>query len=172
MPSNQPKRRIIAIDPGYERLGIAVVEKVDGKERVIYSDCFKTSPKTPHPKRLLAIGEKLRAVIAEYQPTALAAETLFLQTNQKTVMAVAEARGVILYAAACYSLPVWEFSPLQIKMAVTGYGRSDKRQLTGMVKRLVKIEKKIIDDDEFDAIAVGLTFFAHENSDRVKGRAP
>ncbi|MFA6158515.1 MAG: crossover junction endodeoxyribonuclease RuvC [Candidatus Paceibacterota bacterium] len=155
--------RIIAIDPGYERLGIAVLERLPRqKETLIYSDCFKTSAKIPHAERLGLVGKELARVISEYAPRALCLESLFFSENKKSAIAVAEARGVILYQAAAHNLPVYEYGPGQIKVAVTGYGKSDKRQVISMVPRLISIEKEIKHDDEYDAIAVGLTCFAIE----------
>jgi crossover junction endodeoxyribonuclease RuvC len=152
--------KILAIDPGYERLGLAVIEKKDGKEELLFSDCFKTSAKEEHSKRLLLIGQKIAEIIETYSPKALSIETLFFKTNAKTAMKVSEARGVIIYEAKKAGLDIVEFSPLQIKTAVTGYGKSDKSQVTFMVKRLIKIETEPKYDDEYDAIAVGLTYFA------------
>lgn len=152
--------RVLGIDPGYERLGIAVVEKQNNKETVVYSECFHTPPKMPFHERLFLLGERVRVVIDEYSPEALAIETLMFNTNQKTAIHVAEARGVVLYEGARKKLEVYEFTPLQIKIAVTGHGRSDKKQMTEMVKKLVKIEKKDAKDDEYDAIACALTCLA------------
>ena len=155
--------RLIAIDPGYERLGIAVIEKLPkAKEVLLYSDCFKTDSKLPHCERLKLIGGEIARVIGEFKPTALSLEDLFFSTNTKTAMTVAEARGVILYEAAKNGLKVFEYGPGQIKVAVTGYGKSDKEAVIAMVLRLIKIDKKIKHDDEYDAIAVGLTCFATE----------
>jgi crossover junction endodeoxyribonuclease RuvC len=153
--------RIIAIDPGYERLGIAILEKETGKEKLIFSECFTTSIKEKHENRLKLIGAEIERVIKKYQPEAMGIETLFFKTNAKTAMKVSEARGIMLYEAAKNNLNILEFTPLQIKVAVTGYGKSDKDQVTEMVKRLIKIENPIKYDDEYDAIAVGLTFFAY-----------
>lgn len=154
--------RILAIDPGYDRLGIAVLEKQNGKEVVLFSACAVTDKKQPHHKRLAHIGREVKNAIAEWKPGALAIETLFLFSNQKTAMRVAEARGVILYESALAGLAVFEYTPLQIKIAVTGYGRSDKRQVTGMVKKLVALSSKKRLDDEYDALAIGLTCLATE----------
>jgi crossover junction endodeoxyribonuclease RuvC len=153
--------KIIAIDPGYERLGVAILEKANNKEVLLFSTCLKTDPKAPHEERLKIIGTGVNNLIENYQPEAMAIETLFFQTNAKTDMKVSEARGVMLYEAAKNNLKLGEFSPLQIKVAVTGYGKSDKEQVTEMVKKLIKINTPIKYDDEYDAIAVGLTFFAH-----------
>lgn len=155
--------RLLAIDPGYERLGIAVLEKnPKEKERLLYSDCFKTDKKLPHYKRLGHIGSELEKILQEFKPQALCLENLYFSNNQKTALTVAEARGVILYQAAKHGLKVYEYGPGEIKVAVTGYGKSDKEQVTSMVPRLIKIEKEIEYDDEYDAIAVGLTCFAIE----------
>jgi len=154
--------KILGIDPGYERLGIAVLEKNKGdkKERVIFSDCFKTSAKIPFEERLLLLGKEIERLFALYQPDGLAIETLFFTNNQKTAMKVAEVRGMILYQAKSNGLIIQEFTPLQIKVAVAGHGQGDKRQVANMVTKLVIIEKEIQHDDEYDAIAIALTGFA------------
>lgn len=152
--------RILGVDPGYERLGIAVVEKQNNKEIVVYSECFHTPKDLLFHGRLFLLGEKIRTVIEEHEPQVLAIETLVFNTNQKTAIHVAEARGVVLYEVARKKLEVYEFTPLQIKIAITGYGRSDKKQVAEMVKNLVRFEKKDAKDDEYDAIACALTCFA------------
>ena len=152
--------RIISIDPGYERMGVAVIDKKGPKEELVFSECFKTSAKIPHEERLKLIGAEIEDVIKKFNPKAMAIENLFFKTNAKTAMHVAEARGVMLYVASKNGLGVSEFTPMAIKVAVTGYGKSEKGQVTEMVKRLIKVEKEIKYDDEFDAIAVGLTYFA------------
>lgn len=155
--------RILGIDPGYERLGIAVLEKNIGenKECVLYSECFKTSSKLEFTERLLLIGQKTKEIIKNYGPDIISIETLFLNTNQKTVMRVAEARGVVIYEAINSGLKVFEASPPQIKMATTGYGAATKEQIIKMVKLLVTIDKSKKSDDELDAIAIALTAFAN-----------
>lgn len=152
--------RIIAIDPGYERMGVAVVEKEGRKEVLVFSECFKTSAKISHEERLALIGKEIDSLIRKYKPGAMAIETLFFKNNQKTGMKVSEARGVMLYVASANGLAVKEFSPMAIKIAVTGYGMSEKKQVIDMTKRLIKIDKELKYDDEYDAIAVGLTYFA------------
>lgn len=156
--------KILAIDPGYERMGMAVLEGAVGKEQVVFSDCVRTKAGDAHASRLVIIGKEIGKTIEKYAPEAVAVETLFLITNQKTAMMVSEARGVILCEAARHNLPVYEYTPLQIKIAVTGYGRGDKKSVIGMVKKLVNMNKPKALDDEYDAIAVGLTHFAsHRN---------
>lgn len=160
--------RIIAIDPGYERLGIAVLEKSYSgftavKEQLVFSECFKTSKKLPHHERLALIGNRIKEVIEKYEPEALATEKLYFSGNQKTAMLVAEARGVILYTGSSLGLDIFEYTPADIKIAITGYGKADKNQIIDMVKKLIQIGSKALSgnsDDEFDAIAIGLTHFA------------
>ncbi|MEK7107927.1 MAG: crossover junction endodeoxyribonuclease RuvC [Patescibacteria group bacterium] len=162
--------KIIAIDPGYERLGIAVLENT-ATPRVVFSCCFKTSIALPHESRLLAIGEEIKKVIGKYQPEELAIEKLFFNVNQKTAFKVAEARGVILNAGATAGLAVAEYTPLQVKIAVTGYGRGDKKQVIDMVKKLAVFPSpaksrgdRWANDDEMDAVAIGLTHLACRKS--------
>lgn len=155
--------RIIAIDPGFERVGIAILEKTHGKETVLHSECFKTSAKEAFEKRIFLVGEKVRGAIGRWKPETLSIEKLYLETNQKTAMRVAEARGVCVYEAARAGLRIVEFTPLEVKVAVAGYGKAGKRQVMDMVRRLVKISAHTSSDDELDAIAIGLTCFATGN---------
>ena len=154
--------KILGIDPGFERLGVAILEKNkdDKKEKIIFSECFKTSAKLEFHERLSLIGAEVKNVIKKYKPKILAIETLFLTTNHKTVMHVAEARGVVVYEAASSGLKIFEASPPQIKIATTGYGRASKEQVMKMVKILVKMDNSKTSDDELDAIAIALTAFA------------
>jgi len=163
--------KIISIDPGYERLGIAIIEKVAssatrrvGVEELLFSECFKTSAKLPHHERLTLIGNRIKEVVKKFKPEQMATEKLFFSGNQKTAMLVAEARGVILYTGSSLGLQVFEYTPNAVKIAITGYGRSEKRQMIDMVKKLIKVDSKTNSDDEFDAIAIGLTHYAtHKN---------
>lgn len=155
--------KILSIDPGYERIGVAVIEKTFlKKDKLVFSECFKTSAKIPFPERLRNIGEEVERVIKKYKPEALGIEKLYLTTNQKTVMGVSEARGVIVYTAARNNLSVYEYTPPQIKIAVTGYGKASKEMVMSMVPKLIDIDSTINSDDELDAIAIGLTLLACE----------
>jgi crossover junction endodeoxyribonuclease RuvC len=153
---------LLSIDPGYERLGVAIIKKdARQKERLVFSECFKTSTRLPHSERLALIGDRIKEVVKKYKPQALATEKLFFAKNQKTALMVAEARGTILYAASSCGLPIFEYTPIEIKLAVTGYGKSEKRQVISMVEKLIEIPaRKTKSDDEYDAIAIGLTHFA------------
>ena len=153
--------KVLSIDPGYERLGIAILEKENGIEKIIFSETFKTLAKDDFIKRMFLIGKEIEKIIKKYNPKILSIEKLFFNTNQKTATNVSEVRGSIIYIAMKYGLEVFEYTPLEIKSAVTGDGRADKKQMVFMVKQLIKIEKEVKYDDEWDAIAIGLTFFAY-----------
>lgn len=159
--------RILGIDPGYDRLGIAVIEKPSApsrvrgpKETLLYSDCFQTSAKDPIYVRLGQIGAEVSRIMDEYQPDALSIENLFITKNQKTAMRVAEARGIILYEAQKRGLSIHEYTPMEIKVAVTGDGGSDKRMIAKMLSLLIKMPARKTIDDECDAIAAALAHAA------------
>ena len=159
--------KILSIDPGYERVGISILENpstCSGQERLIYSDCFKTSAELPFIERLELIGNEVEKIIKKHKPSVFAIEKLFFNTNQKTATNVSEVRGALIYIALKNKLTVYEYTPLQIKSAVCGDGHGDKNQVIAMVKNLISIEKEIKYDDEYDAIAIGLTCFASERN--------
>ena len=156
--------RILSVDPGYDRCGIAVIDRLDGKESLVYSNCVTTDTTMSFEKRLHVVGSAIENAIKKYIPEALAAEKTFFSKNQKTALEVSHARGVILYEAARAGIPVFEYSPPEIKVATTGYGASTKEQIMSMVPKLIEINKEIQYDDEFDAIAVGLTHLAHHKT--------
>ena len=156
--------KIIGIDPGYERVGIAVLEKnkTDRKETVLYSNCFKTNAKLSLDERIFLIGKEIEKVIKEFSPEVMAIEKLFFENNAKTAMGVSEARGAIVFVAKSLGLKVLQYTPLQIKSAVTGYGKADKSAVHMMVHKLVTLPKDVKQDDEIDAVAVAITGFATE----------
>ena len=147
--------RILAIDPGYDRLGLAVVEGDPSRPILIWSDCFFPK-KGAVSERLADVSMAVTAAIKKYGPDVLAIETLFFSINKKTALGVAESRGAILAAAGLTSLSVIECSPQQVKLAVTGYGNADKKSIATMVPKLIALSKKKRIDDEIDAIAVGI----------------
>lgn len=154
---------ILAIDPGFERMGISVIQKEKGtKETLLHSECFKTSKEKTFADRLLLIKNKIAQLCQEYKPTVLATESLFMATNLKTGIQVAHARGVIIMTAREYGVSLYEYTPLQIKVAVTGYGKSDKQAVMSMVPKIISIPSVKNSDDELDAIAIGLTCIAYE----------
>ncbi|MCR4333851.1 MAG: crossover junction endodeoxyribonuclease RuvC [Patescibacteria group bacterium] len=151
--------RILAIDPGYDRLGIAVVEGDPSRPTLLWSDCV-VPDKGLREIRLARVWNAVTDAINEYAPTALAIETLFFSINKKTALGVAEARGAILSAAGVARLPVIECSPQQIKLAVTGHGGADKKAVARMIPQLLSLPNRKRLDDELDAIAIGITGLA------------
>ncbi len=148
---------ILGIDPGYERLGVAILEKKESKEKLLFSSCIKTQAKTPFSERLFILGKELEKIFKKWKPDVTAIEKLFFTTNQKTAMRVSEARGLVIYLAMLYKTEVREFTPLEIKTAVVGYGKAEKQQVAHMVKTILKIDNSKRYDDETDAIACALT---------------
>ena len=152
--------RVLAFDPGYERLGAAVIEKQKSKEVLLYSDCIRTPAKLAFPARLKILGDAAEALMRDWQPAAVALEEVYFQSNAKTAMQVSEVRGVLAYVAGRAGLKVLHYTPTQVKVAVTGSGRGDKRAVAAMVPRLLALPARKRLDDELDAIAVGITCLA------------
>ncbi len=152
--------RVIAIDPGYDRLGIAIMDKNGPHGELVYSACIVTDRATAFSDRLVCIGKELAELLTLHAPTALALERLYFNSNQKTVMQVAEVRGLVVYLAGLRGCRILEYTPQEVKVAVTGYGKSDKKQVALMVKRLLPGTKEGALDDEYDAIAIALTALA------------
>ncbi|QQG38015.1 MAG: crossover junction endodeoxyribonuclease RuvC [Candidatus Kaiserbacteria bacterium] len=152
--------RVLAIDPGYGRCGVAVVEKIDGKEKLIYSDCIETSADSDFPERLARVARECGELLTKHGAQSVALEKLYMTKNQKTAMRVAEVRGALINVAATLGVPVFEYTPGEVKSAAAGWGAADKEQVARMLHALMKIEKKIKYDDEYDAIAIGVTHLA------------
>lgn len=157
--------KIISIDPGYDRCGVAVLEKESGgKQRVIFSTCIQTSKNDEFVVRLHTVADQVRGVIEEYAPVQMALEKLFFNTNQKTAMNVAKVCGTLAEVAMHAGLQVFEYTPLQVKSAVGGSGRALKADVMRMLPLLISMPplspktKRL--DDEWDAIAVGVTHLA------------
>jgi len=153
--------RVLGVDPGYDRVGLAVMEYDNGAEKLLYSTCVLTDKQTDLNQRLQVVGNAITQTIKDHAVDTLGIETLFFNKNVKTAMGVAQARGVIIYTAMQLECVVHEFSPQAIKIATTGYGNSDKVAVTAMVKQLVPDVPPNALDDEYDAIAVGITCLAH-----------
>ncbi len=152
--------RVIAIDPGFGRCGVAVLEKASGTHALLYSTCIETPARAPFGERLKTVAETCQKLIAEYAPAHLAIESLFFNSNQKTAFQVAEVRGALLFVAAQSEIEVFEYTPAQVKSATTGWGRADKKAMAQMLHATVHIEKPVTHDDEYDAIAIGVTHLA------------
>ena len=157
--------KVLAIDPGYGRCGVAVLERNGSeKETLLYSACIETPKDTEFTARLGTVANECARLAKKYKPDAVALEKLYFSTNQKTAMRVAEVRGALIQAATSLGIPVFEYTPREIKSAAGGHGAAAKEQVAKMLHALVKIEKEIKHDDEYDAIAVGVTHLArHRN---------
>jgi len=151
-------RKILAIDPGTAATGYAILEKSKHatKPDVKEYGCITTTAKTPLPERLGILAKDLRKIIKKYKPEELAVEKLFFAKNVKTGIAVGQARGVILLVGAENRLQISEYSPAEVKQAVSGYGQAPKAQVQKMIKTILSLEKTPRPDDAADAIAIGL----------------
>ncbi len=157
--------KVLSIDPGYGRCGMAIVERGEGgKDVLIFSECVETSAKAEFTERLAAVADECGRLIEKFKPDHLAIEKLFFSGNQKTAMRVAEVRGALIQSATSHGVAVSEYTPAQIKSAAGGWGGADKKQVITMLRMLMKIDKAIKHDDEYDAIAVGMTHLAHTPS--------
>jgi len=147
--------KILGVDPGTARLGWGLIDN----ETMIACGCWETKPELAEEKRLNFLFKKLNRLIKQYRPEAVAVEKLFFFKNQTTVIPVAQSRGVVLLAASQNNLSVFSYTPLQIKQAVTGYGRAEKAQVQQMIKSILKLKSVPKPDDAADALAVALTHF-------------
>jgi len=147
---------VLGIDPGYAIVGYGVIDFEGMNYRALSCGAVTTDADTPFEERLRIIFENVTELIKSVKPQALAIESLYFQNNQKTAIMVAEARGVILLAAQLSGIPVFEYTPLQVKIAVTGYGKAKKPQVMEMTKRLLKLSKMPRFDDTCDALAVAI----------------
>lgn len=148
--------RILGIDPGTGRLGFGVIDVLQGKPQLVDGGVITTPPHTEESERLLTIFDELTQIIAEHQPQIMAVEKLFFAQNVTTAINVAQARGVILLCGKRAGLELHEYTPLQIKMALTGYGRAQKPQIQEMVRVLLGLQELPKPDDAADALAVAL----------------
>ena len=148
--------RVLGIDPGYAIVGYGVVDYNSNKFKTVCYGVVRTNQDMPFQKRLQQIYKAVIHIIEKTKPDAISIEQLFYTTNQKTVIYVAEARGVILLAAQEKEIPIYEYTPLQVKQGVTGYGKAEKKQIQEMIKTLLKLDKIPKPDDAADALAVAI----------------
>jgi len=148
--------KALGIDPGTAKTGYGILESEGDAVRLVEYGCIKTSSKETAPKRLTRICSGIKKIISKHKPKWIAVEKLFFGSNIKTAMSVSQARGVVLLAASQAGLDIAEYTPLEVKMALTGYGRADKQQVQQMVKTLLKLETIPKPDDAADALAVAL----------------
>jgi|SRR5688572_20765337 len=152
--------RILGIDPGTGIMGFGVVEAV-AKPRLIDAGVIRTKVHQPESERLLIIYDALRDIVQATNPHMLSVEKLFFARNVTTAMSVAQARGVVLLVAQQHNLPIYEYTPMQIKLSLTGYGKADKKQVQEMVRVILNLQEVPKPDDCADALAAALTHHAH-----------
>jgi len=149
-------RITLGVDPGTATVGYAVVVEDRSKLKLLVCDVIRTLPSTPFPERLRQIFHGLSAVIAEYHPADCAVEELFFARNASSAIAVGQGRGIVLLAAAEAALPVSEYTPMQVKQDVQGYGSATKHQVGEMVRILLGLEAVPKPDDAADAAAIAI----------------
>ena len=147
---------ILGIDPGYAIIGWGAVEYQSGRFKVLGYGAITTDAKTPFPERLQIIYNDMCYLFEKYKPEAMSMEKLFYNSNQKTVNDVAQARGVITLAAQMYGKDIFEYTPLQVKQSVTGYGRAEKKQVQEMTKSILGLSAVPKPDDTADALAMAI----------------
>lgn len=156
--------RILGIDPGTGILGFGVVDVTNGKLQLVDGGVIRTPVKEDDAVRLLTIYEELTDIIEHTKPDVMSVEKLFFARNVTTAMTVAQARGVVLLCAQQHGMPIYEYTPMQIKQATTGYGKADKKQMQEMVRTILGLTEVPKPDDAADAIAAALT---HAQQSRV-----
>ncbi len=149
--------RIIGIDPGIERTGVGIIDVSGGVASMVFVSCIETSRELAHDARLAELKRKLERILKRFRPDRSSVEKLFFSANVKTAMSVSEARGVILLTLREAHVPIDEWTPQQIKMAVTGYGAAKKDQVERLVCAILKLTVAPKPDDAVDALAIALT---------------
>ena len=149
--------RILGIDPGTGILGFGVIDVVKGKARLVDAGVIRTPAKEDDAVRLQTIFEEITDIIAQTKPTEMSVEKLFFAQNVTTAMTVSQARGVVLLAGKQAGLDIYEYTPLQIKQALTGYGRAEKKQIQEMVRVILQLKEVPKPDDCADALAAAIT---------------
>ena len=148
---------ILGIDPGTAITGWGVVKHTQGVQDFINAGVVNTPANEDLPKRLATIYEDITSLLEQFKPQAVALEKLFFNTNAKTALSVGHSRGVVILAIEQKGIPLFEYTPLQVKTAVTGYGRAEKKQMQEMVKRLLNLKTIPRPDDAADALSIAIT---------------
>ena len=148
--------RILGIDPGVATVGFGVIDSDRAQQKMIQYGAITTAAGLPLATRLVQIAADLEVLIRQFQPDEIAVEELFFSKNITTGIAVAHARGVILYTAERLQIPVYEYTPMQVKQAVVGYGLAEKQQVMDMTRRLLKLKSVPKPDDAADALAIAI----------------
>ena len=153
--------RVLGVDCGVEATGYGVIESDGGRHQMLTAGVVGTDPKAPLEQRLRVIADGLRGVIKEYSPESAAVEEVFHAVNARTALRLAHARGAVLLVLAEAGLPVEEYSPLEVKTSVVGYGRAEKHQVQMMVRSLLNLRETIQSKDASDALAVAICHATH-----------
>lgn len=148
--------KILGIDPGTTTTGFGLIENKSNKIQILDCGIIETKPKIPLPEKLSEIYKDIKKIIRASKPDKIAVEQLFFFKNTKTAMAVGQARGIILLAAQDLKVPIYEYTPLQVKMSICAHGRADKLQVQKMVKAILKLDKIPKPDDAADALAIAI----------------
>ncbi len=148
--------RILGIDPGYAIVGFGVVDYAGANFAPVEYGAFLTQAHTDFTQRLCSIDTDMQEILRRFEPDCVAVEKLYFTTNQKTAIDVAQARGILILAAAKKKIPIFEYTPLQVKMAVVGYGKAEKKQVMDMTRRILKLEQIPKPDDAADALAIAI----------------
>ena len=148
--------RILGVDPGFAITGYSVIDYIGNSFKLIDCGAVITKAGTSFPERLTKIYDELQLIINEYKPEALSVEELFFNQNVKTAMNVSQARGVVLVLGCKSNIPTFEYTPLQVKQAVCGYGRAEKQQVEKMVQTILKVSEMPKLDDITDSMAVAI----------------
>lgn len=156
--------KILGIDPGTAIIGYGLLEYKHNKINCIDYSCIYTHKDQLMSSRLKKIFEELNNIIDKFKPDAIAVEEIFYFKNNKTVISVSQARGVILLACELKKIPIFEYTPLQVKMGITGYGRAEKKQVQIMVQKLLNLKEVPKPDDAADALAIGITHINSKNN--------
>ena len=160
---------ILGIDPGTATTGFGIIKQDKTKNGfgILDFGVIATDKKLSDAERLAILGEDIESLIKKHKPDALGIERLFFTTNQKTVMTVSQARGVVLYVAQKYKLPILEYTPLQVKSFICGYGKAEKKQVQYVVQKTFNLKKVPKPDDAADALAIALCAGFHFNKQKI-----
>ena len=164
--NHMPVIRILGIDPGTATTGYGVVNKVGASPTMVDYGIITTSPSENAPNRLLDIYGQINKIIDQYSPDVVVMERLFFAKNQTTAIAVGKACGVMQFAAAQRNLPVIEYTPMEVKQAVVGYGGAEKKQVQYMIQRILSLREIPKPDDAADALALAV---CHAHSEKIRG---
>lgn len=163
--------RIMGIDPGYAIVGYGFLDYNGSNFKVVGFGAVTTEAGVPFERRLLAIYEDIRCLIDTYKPDTVSIEKLFFNTNQKTGIDVAQARGVTLLPIIQAGIPIYEYTPLQVKSSITGYGRAEKQQVQELVRTILHLKEVPKPDDTADAVALAITHAYSINTRRLMEQA-